>query len=174
MVQSVRLAHAAKQAREKVFRALKPGYTDHKDISIGNYVRFYWEKKGWSVPCQVLAVNRNIITVMHNARHKTASRNSVMNCDPHFALLLNPEECDLDFEGCGEVGTDHVAKPNTDDSKGENSITDTSTAANEAPGAQTEQDSDQNSIVNQRDDRANVIAPTSFMVLRSAGRAQSQ
>jgi hypothetical protein len=97
-----------------------------------------------------------------------------MTCDPPFALLLNPEECDLDFEGCGEVGTDHVAKPNADESKGEIYVTDTSTAANEAPEAQNEEDSDQNSTVNQRNDRANVIAPTSSMVLMSAGRAQSQ
>jgi hypothetical protein len=157
-----------------VFRALKPGYADHKDISIGNYVRFCREKKGWSVPCQVLAFNRNIITVMHNARHKTASRNSVMTCDPPFALLLNPEECDLDFEGCLEVGSDHFATPNTDESKGENSITDTSAAVNDAPEAQTEADSDKNRTVNQRDDRANVMAQISSMLLRSAGRAQSQ
>jgi hypothetical protein len=65
-------------------------------------------------------------------------------------------------------------KTKTDESKGEKSITDTSTAANEAPEAQTEEKSDQNSAVNQLDDRANVISLTFSMVLRSAGRAQSQ
>jgi hypothetical protein len=111
MAQSVRLAYAAKQAW-----ALKPGNRDHKDIYIEQYVCFHREKKAWSVPCKMVAVYSNIVKVMHNASQKTASRNSVMTFGLPFILLLNPEFYDLDFEGYGEVCSNKVAKPSTNES----------------------------------------------------------
>ena len=39
-----------------------------------------------------------MITVVHNNTHKTAGRTSVIPCDPPFAILLNPDQCSLDFD----------------------------------------------------------------------------
>jgi hypothetical protein len=78
MVLPIRAAFSAKQARAKVFRALKSGYRDHIEVRTGQYVRFFRDKKGWSTPCLVVSVDKNMITVVHNNTHKTAGRTSVV------------------------------------------------------------------------------------------------
>jgi hypothetical protein len=98
MILPIRAAFAAKQARAKVFRAQKPGQRDHTDVCVGQYARFYREKKGWSTPCQAESVDMNMITVIQNNTHKPAGRTSVIPCDPPFAIMLNPEESNLYFE----------------------------------------------------------------------------
>jgi hypothetical protein len=116
MILPIRAAFAAKQARAKIFRALKPGHRDHTDVCVGQYVRFYREKKGWSTPCQVVSVDRNMITVIHNNTQKTAGRTGVIPCDPPFAILLNPDECNLDFdEGIRNIQNDEnsIIEPST-------------------------------------------------------------
>jgi hypothetical protein len=61
-------------------------------------------------------VDRNIIIVIHNNTHKTAGRTSVIPCDPPFAILLNPDDCNLDFEeGIRNVQNDEnsIIEPST-------------------------------------------------------------
>jgi hypothetical protein len=57
-----------------------------------------------------------MITVIHNNTHKTAGRTGVIPCDPPFAILLNPHECNLDFdEGIRNVQNDEnsIIEPST-------------------------------------------------------------
>jgi hypothetical protein len=98
MVFPIRAVFAAKQARAKLFRALKLGYRVHREVCIGQYVRFFREMKGWSTPCLPVSVDKNMITVVHNNKDKTASRSSIMPRDLPFAVLLNPDQCNLDFD----------------------------------------------------------------------------
>jgi hypothetical protein len=93
---TLRAAYDARQARSKVFRAIKPGHRPHDDIHVGEYVRFFREKKGWSTACLVVSVSKNIITIIHNNVHKTAARSSVMPCDPPFEVFLDPDDCPLE------------------------------------------------------------------------------
>jgi hypothetical protein len=94
----IRAAFGAKQARAKLFRALKLGYRDHREVCTGQYVRFFREMKGWSTSCLSVSVNKNMITVVHNNKDKTASRSSIMSRDFPFVVLLNPDQCNLDFD----------------------------------------------------------------------------
>jgi hypothetical protein len=92
----LRAAYDAKQARMKIFRAIKPGHRTYDDVRVGQHVRIFRERQGWSTPCLVVSVSRNIITVIHNSRHKTAARSSVIPCDPPFAVFLDPDDCSLE------------------------------------------------------------------------------
>ena len=48
--------------------------------------------------------------MIHNNIHKTASRSSIVACDPPFAVFLDPEDCDLEnrshFSGGQDSGID--------------------------------------------------------------------
>jgi hypothetical protein len=93
---SLRAAYDAKQARNKIFRAIKPGSRSYDDIRVGDYAQIFREKLGWSVPCLVVSVLRNIVTVIHDNRHKTAARSSCIPCDPPFHVFLDPDDCELE------------------------------------------------------------------------------
>jgi hypothetical protein len=93
---TLRAAYDAQQARSKVFRAIKPGHRPHDDIHVGEYVRFFREKKGWSTACLVVSDSKNIITIIRNVVRKTAARSSMMLCDPPFEVFLDPDDCSLE------------------------------------------------------------------------------
>jgi Reverse transcriptase (RNA-dependent DNA polymerase) len=89
-------AYDAKQARMRLFRAIKPGHRGYEDVRVGEYVQFFREKRGWSTPCLVVSVSRNIVTVIHNNLHKTAARSSIAPCDPPFSVFLDTDDCCLE------------------------------------------------------------------------------
>jgi hypothetical protein len=97
ILSSMKTAFVAKQARAKVYRALKNGYRSRTEVETGQYVRFYREKTGWSSPCLVVSVSHNIITVVHNNVLKTAARSNVMPSDPPFSALLDTGNTEFDF-----------------------------------------------------------------------------
>jgi hypothetical protein len=57
------------------------------------------------VPCRVVLVSRNIITILHKCIHKSASRSSVIACDPPITVFLNTEDCDLETD---RIETDRI------------------------------------------------------------------
>jgi Reverse transcriptase (RNA-dependent DNA polymerase) len=93
---TLKAAYDAKQARTRIFRAIRPGHRGYEDVKVGEYVQFFREKKGWSTPCIVVSVSRNIVTVIHNNLHKTAARSSIIPCDPPFSVFLDTDDCILE------------------------------------------------------------------------------
>jgi hypothetical protein len=185
MIFPIRAAFAAKQARAKVFRALKPGYRDHTDVQPGQYVRFFREKKGWSTPCLVVSVKNNMITVLHSNTHKTAGRTSVVPCDPPFTVLLNPDQCTLDFDEEGYHSLDEnvlntgrttttitTEDQDVEENMSKNPLIDVGESISEP--ANENASSMIGSATEPVSSKSSSKASSSAMVLRSASNAQSE
>jgi hypothetical protein len=87
----IQAAFEAKQARAKVFRAIRADTRSHTDVHFGQFVKFFRNRQGWgSEPCQDVSVSGNIATSSHKNIHETAARSSIIPRDPPFSVFLNP------------------------------------------------------------------------------------
>jgi hypothetical protein len=88
----IQAAFEAKQARAKVFRAIRAGTRSHTDVHPGRFVKFFRNMQGWSEPCQVVSVSGNIVTIIHNIYTKLQPDPALFRVI-RLSLYLSTQSC---------------------------------------------------------------------------------